>query len=170
MDILLILRLVLAGLTLLIVAIYFFYLAYAFLRGAPFVPTPKHEVLKMLKLAEPKLGDRLFDLGSGDGRFLLAAEKLGLSCTGVEINPLLYAWSRFKCRGKKITILRKNLWDIELAKVDILVIYFFLPKMSKLMEKIKKEMRPGTKVISYAFCFPGWQPELKDGSIYLYIV
>ena len=124
-------------------------------------------------MAKPKEGEILLDLGSGDGRILHTAAKSGCKCIGIEINPILYHWSRFKTKLKKlknVEIRRENLWKTDLSEVNILSLFFIAGKMDKLNKKILSEMKPGSRVISYGFKFPNWQYSEKSGKIYLYVV
>ena len=156
-----------------VVFVYFTYTLYALFSAAPFVPTGKKNVTKMLAFADLKAGETLMDLGSGDGRVLFAAARSGAKSIGIEISPVLFYWSqiiRKLKRAKKVEILRQNLWDTDLSDVDVVSIYFIPGKMPKLMQKIKSEMRPGSRIVSHAFTFPDWQYSKKDGKVYLYIV
>lgn len=167
----LIILIIFLSLVVIVLSVYQFYSLYAFIFGAPFVPVPRRVVDKIIELADIQDNDVLFDLGSGDGRIVLAGAKKGVTCTGIEINPLLYYFSKFKIRNfKNAKIIRQNLWETDLSSANILTLYFMQDKMAKLKEKIKKEMRPGTRVVSYAFTFPDWQFVKNDGKIYLYIV
>jgi len=166
-----VLLIIFLSLVVIILSIYQFYSLYAFIFGAPFVPVPKKMVAEIIRMANLKGGEFLMDLGSGDGRIILASAKKGVDCCGIEINPWLYLFSKFRLRHfQKAKIIRKNLWDIDLSQVDVLTLYFMQDKMGKLKEKIKKEMKPGSRVVSYAFTFPDWQFVDNNGKIHLYIV
>ncbi len=155
----------------LLLVIFFAYTIYAFFKAAPFVPTSRKNVKKMIELANLKKTDILCDLGSGDGRIIFFAAKSGARCVGVEINPILYYISKLKSkikRVKNVEIVRKDLWKIDLSEFDVLTLFFIAPKMDKLMKKIKKEMKSGNRIVSYGFQFPNWQYTKKDGKVYLY--
>lgn len=149
------------------------YGVYSFHTGAPFVPTSRKRVAIMISLANPKPGEKILDLGSGDGRIVLTASQTGAECLGIEINPALYHWSKLKAflkRSKNVSFKRSNFWNYNLEEIDVMFIYFINTKMERLAEKIKKEMKPGSRIISHGFVFPNWQYQTKDGNIYLYIV
>jgi len=113
------------------------------------------------------------DLGSGDGRILFLASENVKQAIGIEINPVLYCYSKLKNKIKQkqnIEIIRGNLWNTDLSKVDVLTLFFMQDKMEKLGEKIKREMKPGSRVVSNTFSFPNWEVKEKDGNIKLYIV
>ena len=127
----------------------------------------------MLNLSDLKSDEVLMDLGSGDGRIIVEAAKTGARCVGIEINPTLYWLSKIKIffsRLDNAKVQRTNLWITDLKEVDVLTLYFIPSKMDKLRKKIKKEMRPGSRVVSHAFAFPDWQYTKKDDKVYLYIV
>ena len=154
-----------------LVLVYFLYTIYAMYKAAPFVPMSKKNVQAMIDMAELKIGDVLMDLGSGDGRILECASPLVNKAIGIEINPILYLWSKLRLKKlKNVKIIREDLWKTDLNEVDVLTLYFIPPKMDQLAEKIKREMKPGSKVMSYAFQFHDWQYKEKNDKMYLYIV
>ncbi|MES0341538.1 MAG: hypothetical protein ABUK08_04405 [Candidatus Humimicrobiaceae bacterium] len=76
-------------------AIFFIFQTYTQKFGAPWVPTPYKIIKKMLKLAEVKPGDIVYDLGSGDGRVIIeAARSFGAKAVGIEIDPLRFIWAK----------------------------------------------------------------------------
>lgn len=130
---------------------------YAQLVGVPPVPTPKKVLARMIALAHIRPGQRVYDLGCGDGRIVFAAAAQGADAVGLEISPLVYLWAiirkyRLKSPGK---ILFRDLLWVNLGKADTIFLYLF-PTTIKLFlqRKFKKELRPGTKIISYAFDIP----------------
>jgi len=153
--------------------IYVIYLLYGMWSAAPFVPTPWREVRRMLMMAQIQPGECLIDIGSGDGRLVFAAAAAGARGVGIEINPILYVWSVLKAKVKcqpRAKFLRKNLWQVNLAPADVLTIYCLPDKMERLRQKVKEEMRPGARVVVYAFPFSDWQYAEKDGKVYTYVV
>lgn len=154
-----------------LVFIFIVYTLYAFIKGAPFVPSARGTVKKMLRIADLNPYDTLLDLGSGDGRILRKAAPLVKQAIGIEINPLLYWWSKmFLAKHKNVKVIRENLWKTHLGEVDVLTLFFIAGKMQHLQKKIQLEMKPGTRVVSYGFKFPDWQYVKNDGKVYLYIV
>ena len=149
------------------------YGVYSFHVGAPFVPTGKKNVNAMLEMAELKDGETMLDLGSGDGRIVLASAKTGAHCIGIEINPILHTLAKIKSfykRAKNVEFVRSNLWNYNLSKIDIMFLYFIPDKMERLNKKIISEMKPGSRIVSHGFTFPNWPYSKKSGNIYLYIV
>lgn len=156
-----------------LVLVYVVYTIFAMRSAAPFVPTFKKKCRRMLEMAEVSEDDVVMDLGSGDGRLLFLATKKARKVVGIEINPLLYYYSIFKRwlrRAYRVEIRREDLWKTDLSDVDVLTLFFIQGKMDKLADKIRSEMKPGSRVVSNTFTFSTWQPAKKDGSIYLYIV
>lgn len=153
--------------------IFLAYTLYAFHTGAPFLPTDKKKVSSMISLAKLKPNETLIDLGSGDGRLLFEAAKQQpkAKIIGVEINPVLYYWSKIKKKFKgaeNVEIKRKNLWDTNLKEADIVAMFFIDHKMDKIEEKLKKEAEKGTKIISYTFEFPNLKEIKSRNKNYLY--
>lgn len=136
---------------------------YAGLRGAPWVPSKKKDVERFLKLADIKPGDKMYDLGCGDGRLVIESAKAGAIAQGLEISLLPYFIANisrlFQKNKKNVKISYKDIWSADLRDAD--VIYFFLmPKIyPKLKEKFEKELRPGTKIVAYVWPIVGWIPK-----------
>lgn len=147
------------------------YLLLGSLLGAPFVPTGRKSVARMVALAELKPGETCMDLGSGTGRIVCAAAKTGATCIGIEINPFLLWWGKARARlggHKNVSFFGDNLWTVDVSGVDVLTIFFIKNKMPALKEKLQKEMKPGARVVSHIFTFPDWPYERKDCMEYVY--
>ena len=140
----------------------------------PFVPTKRGALKRMLKFADIKEGDKLVDLGSGDGRLVIKAAKLGAEAHGFEINPLLVFWSRIKIKKARVSqnafIHKKDFWEEDLSRFDIITIYGLPKVMNKLEKRFSEELKLGTKIISNSFPFPNWQPKAQKKKVYLYQV
>ncbi len=156
----------------LLMAGFFLFLCLAFVTGGPFVPSSKRSVEAMVKLAHIKKGQTIYDVGSGDGRVLFEAAKHGAHGVGIEINPYLVWYTRiigyFGAYRGKITVLWKNLWSADLSKADVVFVYLIPWKMDVLADKLKKELKPGSLVISNSFIFPGWSVIREDKSHHVY--
>ena len=140
--------------------------------GAIYVPTKPEIVEKMIKFADIKAGDKAADLGSGDGRLIIALAKAGAEAHGYEISPFLVRLAKkniIKAElENKAFIHWKNLWNEDFSKFNIITIYGMGHMMKKLEFKLKKELKPGSRIISNAFTFPTWQPSKKEKNVYLY--
>lgn len=156
-----------------LLAVYFFYTLVAIKFGAAPVPLPRSQVNRLIELADIKAGTRLVDLGSGDGRVLLAAAQRGAVCTGLEINPLLCWYSRFRVRlagYSSVSVVKENFWHYNLKDVDVLTVFLVPHLMEKLSQKVRLEMRPGSTVLVARYPFPHWNPVRQQGWIYMYRV
>ncbi len=126
----------------------------------------------MIRLAKIKKGDKVADLGSGDGRIVIAFAQNGAVAHGYEINPLLYVISIQNLRKngvhERAKIYLKDLWRVDLSPYDIVTLYGNFPMMSRLEKKLQKELRTGARVISNHFKFPKWNSE-KEEDLYLYV-
>lgn len=147
------------------------YLLLGIKQGAPFVPTGEKSVARMMALAALQPGEVCMDLGSGTGRLVFAAAKKGATSIGIEINPFLYWWGRARAffgRYNHVSFSRADLWTTDVSHVDVLTIFFIKDKMPRLKEKLRKEMKPGSRIVSNIFTFPDWPYEKKEGNVYLY--
>ena len=140
----------------------------------PYVPSSLERLELMMELAGVKNGQKSADLGSGDGRVVIACAKRGAEAHGFEIDE-----DRTNIAKKDIIrngladrafIHHKSFWGVDFSEFDLITIYGLPDIMKRLEEKLKKELRPGSKVVSNAFRFPYWEPAMLKKSVYLYIV
>ncbi|MEI6221536.1 MAG: class I SAM-dependent methyltransferase [bacterium] len=144
---------------------------------APFVPTMKKDVKRMVELAEILEGEVAYDLGCGDGRLLLEASKYKAQIVGVEVAPLMYAWTKLSLvfHRKKIRMILNDLFRVDLREADV-IFFFLMPNvLPKLQEKILRECKKGCRVVSYSFPLEGWDADKVDQllnrmPVYRYIV
>jgi len=150
----------------------FFWIIPFSLKGAIFDPSRKKDVEKMLELAEIKGEEISADLGSGDGRVVIAFARKGIQAHGFEINPLLVIISKINIRRAglkgKAFIHWKNFWKADLSKFDIITVFQVDFAMNELENKLKKELKPETKVISNQWTFPNWKYSKYENGIYVY--
>lgn len=145
--------------------VYLLYYIVAFLSGAPFVPSTKPVAARMIRLAQIKKGNIVYDLGSGDGKLLLLAEKYGAHATGYEINPLLVLWSNLRGAHTRW----RNFWHADINDADVVFIYLLPWKMDALANKLKRECKKGTRIISNSFIFPNWKILRQDPARHVYV-
>ena len=141
-------------------------------RGAPYVPTHHDAVEKVVGVCGVKAGEKVLDLGSGDGRIVMAFARRSIEAHGYEINPILVFISRSKIKKDnlqgKAFIHWKSFWKADFSDFDIITLFGITQIMPRLEQKLLSELRAGAKVVSYVFKFPNWQPVKKEGAIYLY--
>lgn len=147
-----------------------------FFIGAPWTPTQKSVVRKMLEMAGTNSKSVVYDLGSGDGRIvIMAAREFGARGVGVEINPLLVLLSElyavFYGVRSRVKFVLNNFFNVNLSDANIVTLFLLQPTNEKLEGKLEKELKPGTRVVSYRFTFPGWKLKKEDAKnkIYLYV-
>jgi phospholipid N-methyltransferase len=145
--------------------------------GAGWVPTPRKVVRKMLHLAKVGEGDTLFELGSGDGRIIfMAAKEFEAKAVGVEADPLRILWTliwiRIKGLKDQVSVQWGNFFKKDLSAASVVTVYQSTEINNRLKNKLMKELKSGTRVISYSFTFDGWEPKTvdEDSKIYLYEV
>jgi len=140
--------------------------------GPPYLPTLSKQKVAALDMLDLKPGDTLLELGSGDGRIMLAAAQRGLKVVGIELNPLLVLVSLIVTRRyrKQIRVIWGTYWGTPWPRADG-IFTFMLPRyMQRLDERIAKWLPEGkaVKLASFAFAIPGREPiEARDG-VYLY--
>jgi SAM-dependent methyltransferase len=126
----------------------------------PFVVTPDAVVERMLHLAQPKAGERLVDLGSGDGRIVIEAAKRGATGFGVDIDPRLVNLARENAKRagveSRATFEVKDLFETDLRGVNVVTMYL-LPEVNKqLLPRLIDQLRPGARIVSHDYDLGPW--------------
>jgi ubiquinone/menaquinone biosynthesis C-methylase UbiE len=132
----------------------------------PFVPTPEDIIPKMLTLASVKPGELVFDLGSGDGRMLIAAAReFHAKAVGVETRQRLVLECRKKLKelglSREVKVLRSNFKKVNLERADVLSLYLSSYTLNLIAPKLIKELKPGTRIVNFFYEIPGWKPARK---------
>ena len=150
---------------------------------APYYPTPLTIVEKMLDLGGLKAGEKMFDLGSGDGRIvIMAAQKYQADATGIEMQDDLYRQSMQKIRAlgleKTARIIRGDIMKQDYSAADMLTIYLLPVSNDKVRPLLEKQLRKGTRVVCHDFPIRDWTPvkevtieddgEGRSHTLYLY--
>lgn len=139
----------------LIVAIIILFDVIVFLfRGSVFVPSKKEkDLIRIIEILKSKnAGNKMIDLGSGDGRIVRLFASHGFESYGVELNFLLYLWSKIKNRNFPQAHFRwGNFYNVNLKDFDIIYCFQGTKINRKILDKVEKESKPGTFVISYIF-------------------
>jgi len=142
--------------------------------GAPWVPTNRKLVKEILTMAEVKPGELLYDLGSGDGRLVIAAAKdFGANSIGIEIDPFRVFYSRLKIwqyrLEDRVKIIEKNFFNVDLRDADMVVTFLLQATNDKLQKKLESELRPSSRVVSLVFQFKGWEEIKVDKELQVYV-
>jgi len=141
------------------------------------VPTPQALVDKMLDMAKLTAKDIHFDLGSGDGRTVIAAAKRGAQAVGVEFNPDMVALSERAATKEGVSAKAKfingDIFQTDFSHATVVTLYL-LPSLNLKLRPTLLKMKPGTRIVSHAFTMDDWQPDQTENeegrSAYLWIV
>ena len=151
---------------------------------APYYPTPLTIVEKMLDLGGLKTGEKMFDLGSGDGRIvIMAAQKYHADATGIEMDDDLYRQSMQKIRSlgleKTARIIHGDIFKQDYSPGNLITVYLLPVSNDKVRPLLEKQLKKGTRVVSHDFPFRDWTPDKEvtiedDGegrshTLYLYL-
>jgi len=131
-----------------------------------FVPTPADVVTAMLKLANVSAKDVVYDLGCGDGMIVTAAAKeFGAHAVGIDINPVRVkeANERVQKAGvtDKVKILNEDLFEANISQATVITLYLLQTLNQKLIPKLNKELKPGTRIVSQTFSMGDKYPAEK---------
>jgi len=156
--------------------------AYAGLKAAPWVPVFKKDIERILRLANISENDTVVDLGSGDGRILAAVANNSKAqvIIGYELSFVPYLWSKIKMiilgLSKRVEVRYSDFLTRDLSQATVIFCFLTPMAMKKLKPKFRKELKIGTKVISYSFSIQDWHPEVidkpneKSMTIYKYVI
>jgi SAM-dependent methyltransferase len=141
------------------------------------LPTPEKLVDRMLAMAQVGPRDVVYDLGSGDGRLVIAAAHLGARAVGVEFNPELVELSGRRARAQGLAgrarFVRADIFATDFSEASVVTLYL-LPSLNLRLRPILLAMRPGTRVVSHAFDMDDWTPDeisrAEGRTAYLWIV
>ncbi|MCC6608147.1 MAG: methyltransferase domain-containing protein [Burkholderiales bacterium] len=146
--------------------------------GAPFIPTPPAVVAEMLRVASVGASDVVYDLGSGDGRIVIAAAKEhGARGVGIERDPELVARAVANAEragvADRVKFVRQDLFQADLAEATVIALYL-LPAMNDALRPRLQGLRPGTRIVSHDFAMDDWEPDhvsvVQGKRVYLWIV
>jgi SAM-dependent methyltransferase len=172
MTILLIFKIIILIVLLVISILFLLFSVFNMFLAAPFVPSSRKAVKKMIDAAELAPTDVVYDLGSGDGRLVLMAAKKGVQdAVGFELNPTLNVYARIRARFMGLsntTFLTKTLWKADLSNCNKLFLYLLPKSMQQLESKILKEMPKGSYIISNSFSLRGLEPIKTIDAIKVY--
>jgi predicted RNA methylase len=151
---------------------------------APYYPTPESIVERMLQLGGLKAGEKMFDLGSGDGRIvIMAAEKFRADAVGVEWDKELYRQSTERINALKLQktarIINGDILQQDYSSADLITVYLLPLSNDKVRPILDKQLKKGTRIVAHDFEFKDWKPvkvepveddgEGRSHTLYLYI-
>jgi precorrin-6B methylase 2 len=129
------------------------------------VPTPQELVEKMLDMAKVTPQDIVIDLGSGDGRNVIAAAKRGARAYGFEFNPDMVALSRRKAQeagvADRATFIEGDMFEADISKATVLALFLLPSNLDKLAPKFLA-LRPGTRMVNNTFQVTGWEADATE--------
>jgi precorrin-6B methylase 2 len=133
----------------------------------PFITTPPEVVERMLAMAGTRPGDLVVDLGSGDGRIVIAAARqFGARGLGIELDAALVEKSRQAARAAgvadKVSFVQGDVLIADISRASVVTVYLLPALMAKLEPRFIDELAPGTRIVSHAFTMTGWAPDAID--------
>ena len=141
--------------------------------GAPFEPSRARAVRNIVKLSSVKKGERVVDIGSGDGRIVMEFAGRGVEAHGFEINPWLVIYSRWKIRraglNDRAKIYWRNFWRADMSDYDVVVTFQIGYVMNGLERKLKRELKKGARVVSNMWVFKNWKVARERGKVRVYV-
>lgn len=144
-----------------------------------YVPTPQNVVDAMLKLANVRSGDVLYDLGCGDGRIVVtAAKQFSVRGTGIDINPVRIAEARENARNNgvtnRVTFRNEDLFEADIKEASVVTLYLLTSLNLKLRPKLWHDLKPGTRIVSHSFDMGDWKPdkkvEINGRTLYMWVI
>jgi precorrin-6B methylase 2 len=150
----------------------------ALARDVPYVPTPEKVVAGMLELAKVGPKDVVYDLGSGDGRIVIAAAKKGARGVGIDIDPQRIKEARDNARragvADRVEFVEGDLFKADISAASVVTIYLLSGVNMQLRPKLLAELKPGTRVVSHAFDMGDWKPvatqKVGTSTVYYWVV
>lgn len=135
---------------------------------APYVPTKMDNIRRILKFAGVKKGKKFYELGAGDGRVVIKAAKLGADSFGIEQSWIRVLYSRWKATSLNCKFYHGDLFKRNYKDADIIYIFLLNKGVTRLEEKLKKELKKRAIIITQTYHFPNWKPYKKMGDFWLY--
>lgn len=144
----------------------------------PYIPSTEVAVEEMLRLAAVRAEDLVVDLGSGDGRIVIAAARyFGARGLGVEIDPKLVAVANENARAagvaERVRFIAQDALKADVSQATVVTMYLLSPLIERLKPKLLAELRPGARIVAHDFGFRDWQPDRQvtiSKTLMLYVV
>lgn len=132
----------------------------------PYVPTPQNVVEEMLDLADVNSSDYVIDLGSGDGRIVIAAAKRGAAGHGVDLDPQRIKEARNNAEREGVTdqimFIEGNLFNTDFSEASVITMYLLSSVNRKLRPELLERLQPGTRIVSHSFDMGSWEPDKEE--------
>ena len=147
-------------------------------RDVPYVPTPNEVVEKMLEVANVGPGDYVVDLGSGDGRIVIAAAKRGAFGHGIDIDPQRIREAKANAREAgvedRVVFVQDNIFETDFSQASVITMYLLNSVNLKLRPKLLETLNPGTRIVSHSFNMNDWkadeQAKVNHSNIYYWVI
>jgi SAM-dependent methyltransferase len=137
-------------------------------RGVPFISSPRYDIESICSAVELKPGEIIYDLGCGKANLLtVASRKFGARGVGYEISLLPYVWAKLRIWFFRADVQMRlaDFFKADLGEADVVFCYLFPEIMAKLEPKFRSQLKPGSRVVSYAFQLPNIAPiKVVDGN------
>ena len=128
------------------------------------VPSPPDMVNKLMEMGQVTPNDFVIDLGSGDGRNVIAAAKLGARALGVEYNPDMVALSRKLAQdagvAEKAQFVQADMYEYDISKATVMALFLLPVNMNRLAPKFFN-LAPGSRIVANTFGIDGWEPDMR---------
>jgi SAM-dependent methyltransferase len=144
----------------------------------PYVPTPNDVVDAMLEVTNTGPGDYVIDLGSGDGRIVIAAAKRGAFGHGIDLNPVRVEEAEENARksgvSDRVIFLEGDLFDADISRATVVTMYLLSSVNLRLKPVLFEQLRPGTRVVSHSFSMGDWRPDetlvIDNRHVYYWVI
>lgn len=142
-------------------------------------PTEDPMVVRMLEMANVSAADKVYDLGAGDGKIVIAAAKqFGATGVGIEYDPDLVKHARCLATAEgvaeRVTFIEGDIFESDFSDATVVALYL-TPQVNARLQPSLLAMKPGTRIVAYSFGIGDWQPDEQidsfgDGSAFLFVV
>lgn len=148
--------------------------------GAPFLPSFRRKNKEKIEsvidyVLQIAPGKKMLDVGSGDGRVVIEFAKKGFDSTGIEFNPFLFFWSKMaikkesaKNKNLKANVIKHNFWNVDFSEYDVIFVFQLSSVNLLLVNKFRKELKPGSIIISAGFKMFNLELIKQDGIFEIY--
>lgn len=132
----------------------------------PYVPTPNDVVERMLDMVDVQPSDYVIDLGSGDGRIVIAAAKRGANGHGIDLDPKRIAEAKENASkagvNDQIMFMQQNIFETDFSEASVVTMYLLPSVNQKLRPVLLDKLQPGTKIVSHSFDMGDWKPDKEE--------